>query len=217
MSNDSKEIIILADHREKYSGVPALLEQKGAKVHMTTLQAGDYIINHQAVIERKSAEDFIQSLITDRLFNQISRLTKAGLLPFVLLEGNPFKTTHRINHAAIKGALLSIMASWQVPVIYAKDSEDSACLMLMMKGQMSARHEIVRLTSYKPKRIKAHCLQFLQGLPQIGPLLAKRLVNHFGSMKAIVNAEEKELRQVDGIGKQTAGKICEFLSEKDRP
>jgi DNA excision repair protein ERCC-4 len=64
---------------------------------------------------------------------------------------------------------------------------------------------------YRPKRLKSKQLYLLQGLPQIGPLLAKKLIEHFRSVSHIMNASVKELTEVDGIGKVSAEKIREVL------
>ena len=54
--------------------------------------------------------------------------------------------------------------------------------------------------------------QFLvEGLPNVSAVLAKRLLTHFGSVKDIVDASEKELQEVDGIGKNIASDIIKLL------
>lgn len=64
---------------------------------------------------------------------------------------------------------------------------------------------------YRPKRLKSKQLYLLQGLPQIGPMLAKRLLEHFKSVSKIMNASIDELTEVDGIGTVSATKIREVL------
>jgi len=209
---DDTSLEIISNYREKPSGIPGLLSQDGAEISIAQLKTGDYIINQELVVERKSAEDFIQSLVSNRLFAQCARLVKSGLRPFLLLEGDPFQTAHRIDPQAVKGALLSVIASWQIPVIHSKNHEDSTDILLML-GRQSLQHiQVVRLNSYKPKRIKNQRLRFLQGLPLTGPVLALRLYEHFRSIERIVNADEKELRTVEGIGKKAAEKIREFVT-----
>ena len=207
-------IIIIADFREKPSGIPDLLIQSGAAVNFIQLKVGDYVINDEIVVERKSAEDFIQSLVSGRLFIQCANLSRTCLRPLLLLEGNPYQTAHKIDRQAIKGALLSIVTAWQVPVIYSKNHEDSAAMILMLTKQTLQQSHLVKFSSYKPKRIKNHRLRFLQGLPKTGAVTASRLLEHFGSIEAVVNADIKALQGINGIGKVVAEKIREFLSGK---
>ncbi|MBW8051301.1 MAG: hypothetical protein FVQ77_13355 [Cytophagales bacterium] len=125
-------LTIKTDYREKRSGIPDLLIQKNVDVIIIPLPIGDYIINDQIIIERKSAEDFVSSLIHKRLFEQCARLKKSkpqyqddwwcgkhNIL--FIIEGNPLTTNHNIKKEAIKGAILSILISWQIPVIYTKN------------------------------------------------------------------------------------------------
>lgn len=208
---DTDGLFIQIDHREALSAVPGLLTQYKVQVGFDTLKVGDYLINEKIILERKTGDDFVQSLISNRLFNQMARLSKSTLKHFLLLEGNPFRTNHQIEPNAIKGAFLSIMAAWQTPIIYSRNPSDSALLMIMLGKQLGCGNNLVRQNSFKPKRLKTHQLRFVQGLPQVGPLLAKRLLDYFGTIEAIVNANEKELRKVEGIGKKSASKIRRFL------
>ncbi|MFA6399985.1 MAG: helix-hairpin-helix domain-containing protein, partial [archaeon] len=54
----------------------------------------------------------------------------------------------------------------------------------------------------------------IEGLPMVGPLLAKSLLEKFGSIKQIVNANEKELQEVENLGKKKARIIQKVLLEK---
>ncbi len=54
-----ENIRILADYREKRSGIPELLQSK-VNVKIVNLVAGDYLIDEQVIVERKTNEDFIQ-------------------------------------------------------------------------------------------------------------------------------------------------------------
>lgn len=213
IEND-KLMTIITDYREKHSGIPGMLLQKGANVRINNLKTGDYIINNQIVIERKSSEDFIQSLVSGRLFQQCARLRSSASRSLLLIEGDLYHTRHQISKPAVKGALLSVTASWQLAVIYSENPEDSANLIFMLGNQELQQNYILRYNSYKPKKLKNQRLRFLQGLPNIGAVMAFRMYEHFGSILAVVNADVKELQGVEGIGKKSAVKIREFLSGK---
>jgi len=206
------QIIITADYREKTSGIPDRLIEEGAIVNFLNLKAGDYIINNEIIIERKSAEDFVQSVISGRLFTQCVLLKKMFMNPLLILEGDPYNTLHKIDTRAIKGALLSIVASWQIPIVYSDNTMDSAAAILMLSKQKLQQVSLMNYNCYKPKKIKSHRLKFLQGLPKTGPVIADRLLDKFGSIQAVVNADVKALMEVDGIGKVMAEKIRTFIT-----
>jgi Fanconi anemia group M protein len=54
----------------------------------------------------------------------------------------------------------------------------------------------------------------IEGFPNISATLAQRLLSHFGSVRAIMNAEPGELCEVKGIGRLTADELVRVLNEK---
>ncbi len=207
-------IKITCDFRERHSGIPKLLEDNKIDITFSSLTEGDYIINDQIIVERKTAEDFIQSIIDNRLFEQCSKLKKVSRRTLILIEGNPYKTEHKIDARAIKGAILSILTAWQIPVIYSQNVDNSVELMLMLGMQSLKDNVHIRIyKGYKPKKIKSQRLRFLQGIPSTGPAIAARLMDYFGNIKSIVNTSADELRKIKGIGKNKAKKIIDFFAE----
>ena len=71
---------IRVDYREKASGLIGLLKMEDAVVEVRKVPYGDYVINDSITIERKTARDFLISIIDGRLFNQLSNLKKHTLL-----------------------------------------------------------------------------------------------------------------------------------------
>ena len=54
----------------------------------------------------------------------------------------------------------------------------------------------------------------IEGLPHVSAVLAKRLLNHFGSVKAIMNASMQQLKKVEGIGEKKAKAIKEVIEKE---
>jgi DNA excision repair protein ERCC-4 len=207
--NDLK---ITVDYRETASGLTDLLKNSDALVEIAKLSYGDYIINDAITVERKTAKDFLISIIDGRLFNQLSNLKKFCNHPILLIEGNPYETDHNFDRMAIKGAIVSTQTIWYVPVIFSRTKEDSRDILLMISRQLGTCIDVVPLRGgYRPKRIKSKQLFLLQGFPQVGPKLAKRLILHFKSVSKIMNASVQALTEVDGIGIISAQKIREVL------
>ena len=79
-------------------------------------------------------------------------------------------------------------------------------------SQVGACIDVVPLRGgYRIKRLKSKQLYILQGLPKVGPKLAKRLLRHFKSVSKVMNASVRALTEVDGIGKISAERIREVL------
>jgi Fanconi anemia group M protein len=53
----------------------------------------------------------------------------------------------------------------------------------------------------------------IEGLPQVSSVIANRLLNHFGNIKTLANANEKELQEVFGVGKRIANDVYKILNE----
>jgi ERCC4-type nuclease len=50
-------------------------------------------------------------------------------------------------------------------------------------------------------------LSILQSLPGIGPARAQQLLEHFGSVEAVMTASVKQLEILPGIGETTSARI----------
>ena len=85
----------------------------------------------------------------------------------------------------------------------------------MLDRQEESSLDVVPLRGgYRPKRLKSKQLFLIQGLPQVGPTMAKRLLEHFGSVAKIMNATVAELMRVEGIGQVSAKAIRAILDEE---
>ena len=206
---------IRVDYREKASGLIDLLEKEEVFIEIGKVPYGDYIINDSITIERKTAKDFLISIIDGRLFNQLSNLKNYCQNPILFIEGNPYKTDLNFDPAAIKVSLISARVIWYIPVIFSRSKEDTRDILLMIGRQDETYIDVVPLRGgYRPKRLKSKQLYLLQGLPQVGPMLAKRLAEHFRSVSNIINASMEELMEVEGIGTSVAAKIREVLDSE---
>jgi len=203
---------ITVDYREKASGLIDLFIREGISVEIKKVPYGDYIISNSITIERKTAKDLLISIIDGRLFSQLSNLKKYCINPILLIEGNPYKTDLNFDNMAIKGALISAQAIWYVPVIYSRSKEDTKDIFMMIGRQDETYTDVIPLRGgYRPKKLKSKQLFILQGLPQVGPMLARRLIERFSSVSKVMNASIDELTEVEGIGKVSAEKIREVL------
>jgi Fanconi anemia group M protein len=211
----AKLLRITVDHREKASGLVGLLKEEDVVVEVKHVRYGDYVIDGFATIERKTAKDFLVSIIDGRLFNQLANLKRYCQNPLILVEGDPYQTLLDFNPNAIKGAFLSVQAMWRIPVILSEGKEDTKNIMLTIGRQHEKHVDVVPLREgYRPGRLKSRQLFVLQGFPKVGPKLAKRLIERFRSVSRVMNATVGELAQVDGIGSVSAEQIREVLDSE---
>ena len=179
---------------------------------MDRLEVGDYFIGGGVVVERKTYADFAMSLADGRLFPQAAALARSPHRPVVLIEGpKPLKMPDVHPHA-LKGAILSLAVMWRLPVLHARDPEDSLRILRFLARQArNSDSGILQRYDRKPKRLASRKLYMLQGLPGVGPALANRLLLEFGSVERVATASETMLMQVRGVGQRKARRIREIV------
>jgi len=213
---------VYIDYREKKSGVLNELIKHGINVEIKSLPIADYIITgnnqegkfQEIGIERKTQTDFINSIIDKRIINQLIVLKENFEFPLLIIEGSDNLYELRDFHPnAIRGMLTSIALDYQVPIIHTKNYRDTAAhINVIVKRLEKSKRALSLLSKRKPLTLKEQQEYIIESLPGIGPTLAKLLLNKFGNVKAIVNASEDELQEVDKIGKKKASEIKKVLT-----
>ncbi len=208
-----KGIVVYVDNRELRSGVPKHLKELGAEIDVRTLDVADYVVSEEVGIERKSANDFIQSIIDGRLFDQVERLKRAYEKPVIIIEGELYGIRN-VHPNAIRGAIAAVTLDWGVPILFSSGTEETAqFIYLMAKREQEERKKEVRLRSEKKALTLAERQRLIvEGLPNVSATLAKRLLKHFGNVERVFTATEEELQEVEGIGPKKAREIRRVIT-----
>lgn len=209
-----ENITVIVDQREYRSKVVKNLAIKGVNIEPQQLDVGDYILSSRIGVERKNTEDFLSSLISGKLFRQIQELRNSYSRPILILEGENLFTHRNVNHNAIYGSLASISVDYGIPIMITKDELETANLLnVIAKREQKDEKKDVAIRGEKTQMSLNERQQFfVEGLPNISAKLAKRLLLHFGSIRDIANANEDELQEVEGIGKNIASEIIRVLN-----
>ncbi len=218
-NGSTPDIRIYVDHREIRSHVAHSLEKLGIEVILRTLETGDYVISDRAGIERKKAEDFLSSFLDRRdLFGQISDLARAYSRPLLIIEGEGIYTKRQIHPNAIRGALSTIAIDFGVPVLFTRDEEDTAALISVMakREQIDLKKEIYLHGNKTASTLPEQMEYVVSAISDIGPVVARNLLRHFGSVEKVMTASREELMEVELVGKKTADRIKEVVSGEYR-
>ncbi|HLE54560.1 MAG TPA: ERCC4 domain-containing protein [Thermoplasmata archaeon] len=194
--------------------IPQRLRELGVELEVRKIAPGDYVLGPVG-IERKTLYDFFNSMIRKRLFEQVQRLRDAYPQPLVILEGDLAEISTFKHPQAILGALLALETAERVPVLTTADKEQTALLLsVLWKRQDKAAAEYG--LRHKPKALRLDQRQrfLIEGLPSVGETLARNLLEHFGSVSAVFNASEEELKKVSKIGDVKAAEIVRLLTAK---
>ena len=207
-------MIIAVDDREKSSGLIELLADAGIDVIVRRLPCYDYIINNEIGVERKTGRDLLVSIMDGRLFRQARVMKRMLPRPIFLIEGNPFQVDMNFSAKSIRGAIISLQIIWYIPVLFSKSKEETCLIFRFIGEQDHKKANLLKLRhGYRPKKLITRQLHMLQGFPKIGPLLAKRMLENFGSVRNVMTADKDAFLEVDGIGKGLADTICDILDK----
>lgn len=205
--------IIVADVNEPLDLLDRLIA-RGVDVERRRLAPADFVIGAMG-IERKTVGDFHASMIDKRLFEQLSRLRKAYPKAALLLEGDVAFFEERRHPRASWGAMSAIAVDMGVTILPTSSKEASADVLAILarratRGGGSGARADVR---FKPRLLGPAAEQrfVAQGLPGVGDVVSDALLEHFGSLRRLFSASEKDLQKVPGVGKGRAADIAELL------
>lgn len=205
---------IVVDNREP-DEICDYLEGLGAELEMRQLSIGDYQLSDRLVVERKTRDDFESSIVDGRLFSQVAALTSAVERVVLIVEGDAQEKT-RLSRNALLGAYSSLISDFGCTLFFTKSPSSTADMLFAL-----ACHEQIsknRLISVYAKR-KAHSvseqqLAVVESLPNVGPTLARALLDYFDTVENVMTAPESELLQVGKIGKKKAEALRKMLSTR---
>jgi Fanconi anemia group M protein len=206
---------IVVDDRETSSKVVEVLSGMGAAIRLERLANGDYAIGDRILVERKTARDFVDTLINRDLLGQVKTMADAVIRPVMIIEGGDLFSQRDIHPNAIRGVLAALTVDMGVSVLFTCDEQDTAqMLMVLAKREESERGER-KVHPHKTHRsVREDQEYIISAFPEIGMKNARLLLAHFGSIQEIVNASSEELVAVKGIGEKTGKKVFELCRAK---
>ena len=206
---------IIVDFREAFS-IKLKLSELGSRVVEKSITPADYVLSENCAVERKTLKDFLRSIYDGRLFEQVERLAKAYEKPILIVEGSLQGLEDVENPKIFWGALARVLAEWGVSVIFTPDERGTALFLYSLAEKLQKESERRVLAKRKPRvyTLREKQLLILQGLPNIGPERAAKLLERFGTLRRVFQASERELLSVEGFGKKIVRQIREILDTK---
>jgi Fanconi anemia group M protein len=215
------EVEVYVDSREMRSGVAKALEAKGVRLDFRALEVGDYVLSDRVCVERKTAEDFLNTLFDPGrgLFEQITSMKREFLRPVLVIEGEGLYTKRRISPAAIHGIIASITVDFGIPVLFTANEEETASYVytIARREQVERRRSVNPHAQKSSQTLSERQEYLVSAISEVGPVIAKNLLRHFGSVKRIAEASTEELMQVEKVGPKTAARIREIMDSQYRP
>lgn len=227
---------IIIDHRERIQ--TDVLEGICERVTLAQLPIGDYLIisdGNAVVVERKTVNDFLASVRSNRLWDQLLRMMKTDellghhvrrrMLVICGSFGDCFENLHQDGESAflvhwsqLMGAFMEIVYVYNTPIFFAEnDTAFRAFMRILVKRESSGKNDKLPDARWfiKPVRanlpVKDRKKYILAALPYIGDHLAENLLTHFKTISHIACATVDDLQKVPMIGKKKAELIYELF------
>ncbi len=193
------------------------------------------------IIERKSISDFVSSVRSKRIWEQLFKLMNTEQIMGYRIECKILVVQQTFDEYFAQipwwnekrnldkrsfwrymiNAMVDIIFVFQTPIIFlSTDEQLHEFLNILIKRDIMRWNSWAFESTMYNKRsrpnvpLKDNRLYLLCSLPTVGHTLNKRLLTTFGSIASITNASVKELRRVRGIGKKKAEIIFNILHEK---
>ena len=198
------------------------------EISYAQLPVGDYLIvsdNGAVCVERKTVPDFLSSVRSNRLWEQLLRMIKTEMVlghevkrRILLIHGN-FENYLELGFhedwlrfwSQQMGAFMQIVYVYNTPIIHAEDDTAfKAFIRILIKREAAGKNDRLPEAKWYRKPAKADLPEkdrkryILSALPFIGEQLAANLLMHFGTIAEVASASVKDLQKVPKIGKKKA-------------
>jgi len=227
---------LLVDYRERH--LAGVLDDVCEEINLTQLPIGDYVAISDygaVIIERKTINDFLSSVRSNRLWDQLLRMMKAEEVlgypvkrRILLVHGNfedyltaiDFGSERDllVHWSQLMGAYLEIVYVYNTPIVHVEsDTAFKAFMKILIKRESSGLNDKLPDAKWykKPARadlpIKDRKKYVLSSLPYIGDRLAENLLVHFKTISRVACASVEELQEVPKIGRRKAQLVYEIF------
>ena len=210
--SEEASALVIVDPRER--SLARMLESMGVGVTLRVLEVGDYVVSDRVGIERKTADDFVDSLVgaERNIFAQLKDLARSYERPILILEGRDLYA-RQVHPNAIRGALASIAVDFGVAIIPTADEDETVSVIAAIaRREQHAGGGAPHAHGKKTHRTLKEQQEYLvSSIPGVGNAVAKNLLRHFGSVERVFAASAEELKEVELVGPKTAERIRELV------
>jgi len=204
---------VVVDSRELRSEVVKYLREIGASIEVRNLEVADYVVSDRVAVERKTVEDFLNSVIQNRLFMQIAKLKSAYSRAVIIIEGENLYMGG-VHPNAVRGAIASLIVDFGVSVLRTSSSRETAELIfaLARREQEEKRRDVVEHTAKTKRTLKEEQEYIVSSISNVGSVIAKNLLEYFQTIEKIATADEEELAKVPKVGRKIAKRIRRIMT-----
>lgn len=227
-----KDIVVqlIVDHREGPSGlIDELMDYSyetetqviSTHVEVAALPVGDVICSDRVAVERKSVSDYVDTFVNSQrdLFTQAADMLNQKAYPksVMILEGGTIDGIRNIHPEALRGSVCGLTVGMRLPIIPTQNVEETAAyaVTIARREQFQQKRSVALHGKRSSMSKKQRQIYIVSSIGEgVGTVVAKALLEHFGSVQAVFTAPVEELVKVKGVGKKIAENIRAIIGGK---
>jgi ERCC4-type nuclease len=203
--------LVIVDHGEARSGLPELLRAQECDVRLERLPDGDYLVSAAFALERKAARDFVDSLVSGRLIDQLERLSSQYEYAALLIEGDSWEGDRRLKTPMLARLYQWISLKPYITTLYSPNTQVSARLLAALaRAEQDQRHALPATPVAPAPRAARNPAELLCAFPGVGPSNAEKLLAVYGTIAGVAQAPREELCSL--IGRKRGGTLHTLLT-----
>jgi len=228
MSKKDIVVQLIVDHREAPSGLIDELsdysyetEQAVISTHVEigALTVGDVVCSDRVAVERKSVSDYVDTFVNSQrdLFTQSMDMLRAYPRSVMILEGDTINGIRNIHPEALRASVCGLTVGMRVPIIHTQNVAETAAYMVTIarREQFSQKRSVSLHGKRSQMSLAQRKIYIVSAIGDgVGTVVAKALLDRFGSVQAVFDAPAEELTTVKGVGKRIAEKIRTIVGGK---
>lgn len=208
-------VILKVAHTEPDQILSLLALVPNLNVIRTDISVGDYVVDGKLIIERKTTDDLIASLLDEdsRLSRQIEKMRSSDCRCSLIVEGGLMRKYHPqvpINKRATMRSKL--IYQYGIDVIETIDARETAYAITVAIRDLLLNPDdrsIARPARTRSKNPREKAIQLLRTIKGVSLMRAELLLDRFGTIAAIANQHADQISTVKGIGASLAKEITE--------
>ena len=205
--------MIAFDHRERRSGVPQRLSRLGFELEPRDLGSADYVLSPRLAVVRKTEAALAPWVALGRFERALEEVCDRHPVVIVVLQ----RAAGAVPDG-VRRSVLARLARRGIPVLEARDADDAAAWIARLARQEARGPDGAGMVTgglgRKPRDPDRVAEDLVARLPGVGPVGARRLLAHFGSVRALAAAGAAEIDAVPGFGPKRAAAVAGALAHQ---
>jgi ERCC4-type nuclease len=211
---------IVISARLRDNPVTRSLDELGTSISFISLRRGEFVLAGRIGVRYLTRASFIQGLKDRSIYRDLAEMKRQYAEPVMIVEGEPGRESDR-DAADLQNAQIYVSVDNRIPILTTRNEEETAHLLFLMAARFgsNANETVAALSADETNAPAAEAptepidpvRRILLSLPDVTPVLAETLLEHFGSLAALFAANLKQLKTVEGLGPKRAKRIHDFL------